>query len=312
MDSKRINIVGSSRFGFLKYWLGVLVLLALIVLLNIAYNALSAQRVVMTGVAGEVLYAAGFDGFNDEWQSYDGRLSAQVTEGHLAISTDELASTPFSLANPQFGDFDLTVQMTASAGLEDNGMGVIFRLQDNANACDKPLKILCDLAEIDLLSIPINLIFRPQNTTSTGYYYFMISSDGYYALFKGESVGSTIQARKISTWISSDTINTGIGNMNTLRVLAIGNTFQFYVNGNLMPLCIPNNPEAESTYNYLTGECLEGQMLTTFVDDSYASGRIGMIVRSPETLPRNATFTPTTIEFDNLTIKSPARNEVEA
>jgi hypothetical protein len=214
---------------------------------------------VVPAEPGEVLYVATFDAFLDDWDLYEGRLSAQVEDSALIIDVGAVNSRPFSAAASHFGDFDLYVQSQAVAGPVNNGFGVVFRLRD------------------------------PRN-----YYLFLVSSDGYYRVVR-EVDG--VQ-RELSTWIPSPVVNQGIGAVNHLRVTAAGDQFRFYVNGEPVALCIPDNPTSYSTYNDLTGECLEGRMVMTLVDDSIASGRLGVIVTT-------LTEPDVRVAFDNLVVYGP-------
>jgi len=194
---------------------------------------------VIPSEPGAVLYAATFDAFLDDWDLYEGRLSAQVENGMLVLEAGAENSLPFSAAAPYFGDFDLTVQAQALDGPLNNGFGVVFRLRD------------------------------PRN-----YYLFLVSSDGYYRVVR-EVDG--VQ-RELSTWIPSPLVSQGIGALNHLRVTAIGDAFRFFVNGQPLALCIPADAAHYSTYNELTGECQDGTMATTLVDSSIGAGRLGVIV----------------------------------
>ncbi|MFQ3674872.1 MAG: hypothetical protein SNJ83_14870, partial [Aggregatilineales bacterium] len=170
----------------------LLVLIAAIIGLNALTLAWSNTRAVLTAPPGQVIYAAGFDGFEDEWQQYEGRLSARIADGALRLSVDDAPATIYSLTRPNFRDFDLRVQATTTAGPIDNAFGVIFRLDAASNACDMPLVILCDLAQVPLLSVPLRLLFRSSSSGAEGYYMFLISADGYYSVWQAASVsGST-------------------------------------------------------------------------------------------------------------------------
>jgi hypothetical protein len=266
---------------------------------NALYNTLANTETVLTAPAGDVLYAAGFDGFEDEWQQYEGRLKSQIAEGALTLTVDETDKTNYSLASPVFGDFDMQVEASPIDGPIDNAYGVIFRFQKDANTCDMPLKALCDLAEVDLFAVPLRLMFRPSSDSADGYYMFLISADGYYSVWKAiETTGGT-EAKRVSTWIASDLVRQGLDATNTLRVVAQGDTFQFYINGEQVALCLPDNPEAASTYS--GGECKDGQMLFGLTDSDYATGQIGMAAQS--TLSGGAGVA---VQFDNLIITSPA------
>lgn len=230
-------------------------LLAGLIALN---RALADWHYIVSAPPGTVLYAAAFDGFLDEWQLYDdGQLSASAENRALRISITTPKDDPFSLASPHFSDFDLTVQARPLEGPEDNGYGVMFRVQDASN-----------------------------------YYQFLVSSDGFYAVQR--AINGEIKL--LSAWIDSPIVTTGLNVVNTLRVVAVGDRFQFYVNGQRVPLCIPNDPAARSTYSLDT--CIEGTMQDTLIDSSIASGRLGVVAQSFEE-------PGVVVEFDNLVVLGP-------
>lgn len=218
----------------------ILVGLAVLALVFHSLSRLAADwHYVIPSEPGAVLYVATFDAFLEDWDLYEGRLSAQVENGALVLEANAEHSLPFSAAAPYFDDFDLTVQAQALGGPLNNGFGVVFRLRD------------------------------PRN-----YYLFLVSSDGYYRVVR-EVDG--VQ-RELSTWIPSSAVSQGIGAINHLRVVAQDNTFRFFVNGQPLALCLPADPTHYSTYNELTGECQGGSMITTLVDSSIGAGRLGVIV----------------------------------
>lgn len=276
-----------------------LALLAVVLLvLNSLYFALAGARSALGGPPGAVLYAAGFDAFLDEWQQYEGRLSSAIENGALTLSVDDLQSTIYSLAAPTFADFDLTVQATPQDGPIDNGFGVVFRLQQaRQNACDMPLVVLCDLSQIGALGVPLRLLFRPASAAAEGYYMFLISADGYYSVWKAQHTSAGPQARRVSAWIATDLIEQGLGATNTLRVVARGASFQFFINGQAVPLCLPDDPAAESTYS---GGICYGTMRDTLQDDSFAAGQIGVVAQTTPTGGAGVV-----VSFDNLIIISP-------
>jgi hypothetical protein len=252
--------------------LALVVVLAGVILLN---NAAANWHYVVSGAPGTLLYAASFDGgaadgFNGEWAQYDGRLAAQITNGVLRLSDSNPSGDPFSVASPRFADFDLHVTVRYAAGPEigglEDGFGVIFRLQDKGN---------------DAIG-------------DNDYYLFLISSDGYYRVirrFGGER-------RVLSEWIDTPLINTGVGATNNLRVTAQGSEFAFYINGERVPLCIPDDPNALSTYS--GGQCFGGTMQETLVDTSIADGQLGGVVIATEGgAPEVA------VEFDQFVVYAP-------
>lgn len=235
----------------------VLTLIILLVLVFVVRPISSEWHYVVNAPAGELIYASGFDGFNDEWEEALGRKSAQITDGVMQLEVGEPNDGLFAPAFPYFTDFDLTIDAQAISGPIDNAFGVVFRLQD------------------------------PRN-----YYVFLISSDGYYSVERAVDGDRKV----ISTWIQDASIGLGLDAVNTIRVLAIGDTFHFFVNDVPLHLCIPDSIEGTSTYR--AGECVGGQMLDAFVDDAHDAGRVGVTAltfNAPDVI----------VNFDNLVIYSP-------
>lgn len=231
-------------------------------------RATANQTAALTAQPGDLIYVATFDAFLDDWQLYDdGQLAAQVESTALHLTVNTFESIPFSVTAPTFGDFDLRVRTRALAGPLNNGYGVIFRLQDEQRRRGATWG--------DLIANQVDdLVYGEPD--ARGYYMFLVSSDGYYQV-RREVEG--VQ-RELSTWIPSPIVNQGFAEPNDLRVVARGDEFQFYVNDMLMPLCIPDDSQARSTYNELTGECLGGSMRETLVDDALPVGRLGVVAQS--------------------------------
>ena len=80
--------------------------------------------------------------------------------------------------------------------------------------------------------------------------------------------------KKLSDWIPSPLVNQGLNVDNQLRVVAQGDQFRFFINDEQVALCIPNNPEGESTY---FDGCVDGEMHDTLTDDSIGSGQLGVM-----------------------------------
>lgn len=240
----------------------LLIGLTALLLVVIQLSRVSAGwRFTVPSSPGSVLYATSFDLEDNAWQEAEGRLSAQIEDGVIRLDVGGADSNVYSPLRWHFSDFDFTVDAKAVGGAESNGFGVIFRL-----------------------------------TNLDNYYYFLIGSDGYYQLTRVQDG----VAQEMSQWIFSDAIQVGIGETNRIRVVGTGNQFRFYVNDQPMAMCIPDNPDAKSTYNDIIGECIEGQMLETVTDASIADGRLGVIavaLDEPDTL----------VEFDNVLIYSPTQ-----
>jgi hypothetical protein len=245
-------------------WHGLLIALAGLALLLAAWfglrqlgSVLKDNPPLVTGEPGDLLYAAGFDGFTDEWATYDGRLSAEISDGTLQISVGVANAGPYVPARWSFADFDVSVKARALTGPDNNGFGVVFRMRDAGN-----------------------------------YYAFLISSDGFYQVVRAVDGVS----KEVSTWIRSDWVNQGMDADNLLRVLAKGDQFSFFINGEPVTLCLPDDPNAQSTY-YL-GECREGALYDTLTDGTHATGRIGLIAITLDQ-------PDVQVAFDNLTVYQP-------
>ncbi len=239
----------------------------------------SDERVIITGDSGALIYAASFDGdaaLDGEWEQYEGRQSASITDGALRISVGLAQDGNYSLSDYSFRNFDVRVSARAVAGPLDNGYGVIFRLLDRDN-----------------------------------YFLFMVSSDGFYSVQRILDG----QLREISTWIPTTnsvpelnglTVNAGLEAVNDMRVIARGDTFEFYVNGVQAALCIPNDPTALSTYYefFATPQerCTDGSIVYTLTDDSIPFGQVGVAAQSFN-LP--ATERAVIVDFEDIVVYYP-------
>ena len=283
---------------------GIIALFFACTAINWLYIPAASWHGALNGDAGEVLYAAGFDGFTDEWREYDGREFAQIESGALRIGVEESASVIYSPAQPVFDDFDVRVDTRAVAGMRDdeanNAFGIVFRLQEPRTDCRLPLQILCDVGAANpQLGGWLTVIAGGEQET-TGFMLFLISSDGYYSVWRGTEAGTT----RISTWIASDAINQGLDADNRLRVVGRGDRYQFFINGTQVDLCIPTLEDGISTY-YL-GACIDGTMQDTLVDDSFDRGQLALAIDSVNSTP---TFT---VEFDNFVVIAPPATDAQA
>lgn len=278
----------------------IALLLALVIVLlgaNLLYAAIADGETMLTGAAGELLYAAAFDGFADEWDTYQGQQRAEILEGRLELGISAAQTAGWSAARPRFADFDITVQATAQSGPVDNAFGIVFRMQSiDREGCDLPAVALCGIDRVlPLVGAAIRQVTSAANAAS--YYAFFISSDGYYSVRKTENG----REAALSAWIAAPMLRQGLGAQNTLRVIGRGADFQFFINGEPVMLCIPNDPQAVSTY--ANGECIEGTMQAVLHDDSIAAGRLGVIARATP-----AGGGGIAVQFDNVIVFSPADN----
>lgn len=262
---------------------------------NLLYAALADRETLLTAAPGELLYAAAFDGFTDEWALYQGQQRAEILEGRLELGISAAQTASWSAARPRFADFDITVQATAQSGPVDNAFGIVFRMQSAADEnCDLPAVILCGIENVlPLVGAAIRQMTDAADAAS--YYAFFISSDGYYSVRKTENGREAV----LSAWIAAPMIRQGLGAQNALRVIGRGADFQFFINGEPVMLCIPNDPQAVSTY--ANGECVEGTMQAVLHDDSMPVGRLGLIARATP-----AGGGGLAVQFDNMIVFSPA------
>lgn len=260
---------------------------------NLLYAALADRETLLTAAPGELLYAAAFDGFTDEWDLYQGQQRAEILEGRLELGISAAQTAGWSAARPRFADFDITVQATAQSGPVDNAFGIVFRMQSDSEGCDLPAVMLCGIENV----LPLVGAAIRQMTADdvASYYAFFISSDGYYSVRKTENG----REAALSAWIAAPMIRQGLGAQNVLRVIGRGADFQFFINGEPVMLCIPNAPQAVSTY--ANGECVEGTMQAVLHDDSMPVGRLGLIARATP-----AGGGGLAVQFDNMIVFSPA------
>jgi hypothetical protein len=229
---------------------------------------------------GQLLYATTFDAFNDEWDIYPGRDSAQIVNSEtLSLASTESHAAPlagnalivsygspmsdevvWSTLSRKFNDIDLRVTTQQISGPVDQSQyGVIFRYRDKMN-----------------------------------FYIFRISSDGYYLLAK---VNDGVQ-EKISDWGVSEAIHQGQA-ANEIRIVARGDEFRFSVNGQPMPLCLKGTNETSMWASWEgPGICYTDQLTFIYKDDSFKQGRIAL---AAGTLDGSAVA----VAFDDLLMVGP-------
>lgn len=145
--------------------------------------------------------------FRDEFVA--GQTGAWVLEGdavgrtsilneQLLIEIGEPNTLQFAtLEDPIFTDFDLSVEARLLEGDRRSSYGLLFRMQDTEQ-----------------------------------FYRFEITADGLFIIERRNADGSW--TRLVDDWTPSAAINQGLAVTNQLRVITIGPTFSFYVNGNLL------------------------------------------------------------------------------
>ncbi len=276
-------------------------LLALAVIAaNLLDASLASRDTVLEDKPGALLYLSDFSGFADEWELYEGQQSAAIVDEQLELRVGAPQTAAWSSARPSFRDFDLSVTVVAREGPIDNAMGVIFHAQEiDASACDMPALLLCAIDQfIPLAGAALRQILDA--TETEGQLAFLISSDGYYSAWKTEA-GET---QLLSAWIPSPQIKQGLGAANTIRVVARGSKYRFFINSAPVSLCVPNDANATSTF--AGGACVEGAMQAVYQDDSFNSGKLGLIARSTASGGGGVK-----VRFDNLLVFSPSKSDDE-
>lgn len=266
--------VSSSKFR--RPLVLCLCLLAALIAANLVYSAIISDKPVLSGSHGELLYVATFSDFEGEWDLFEGTQSAQIIDEQLAITVTDAQVAVWSAAAPRFKDFDLSVTARAQAGPIDNAFGILFYLNDAESRCGLPAVILCGIGDLlPLAGAALRQIFEP--AASQSYLAFLISSDGYYSLWRREAG----QSAALSAWIPSPHITQGLGKINRLGMVARGGSYQFSINGEPARLCIPDDRDAASTY--AGGQCIDGSLQDAYHDTERRSGRLGMIAQTTAT-----------------------------
>lgn len=277
------------------------ILLIALVGTNLLHTWLARQEKLLISAPGDLLFAAAFDGFLDDWTLYDGRQRAAIVDGELELAVAVAQTAAWSTAQHNFSDFDMQATARAVAGPVDNAFGIVFRLNDaRADGCDLPAIVLCGLeALLPLAGAAMRQTLgdaRPDR-----YYAFLISSDGFYSLWQAEA-GST---RLRSAWIASPHIRQGLDVENVIRVIGAGSAFRFSINGAPALLCLPEDADGVSTY--YAGDCVDGTMSDAFVDDSLLSGALGLIAQSTASGGGGVVA-----RFDNVLVYAPGERSEDA
>lgn len=256
----------------LRKWLILISLLVTFVALFQLSRLARDWHYIITAPPGTLIYATSFDGDMTQWSqdersTFDYRSQAGVFV--MSISPDPTGAQQHGIADwsGYLADFDVRVAAYLYDGVFDgshnNGYGVVFRRYDAQN-----------------------------------YYLFIISNDGSYRVVRVLNGVTKI----MSDWIWLDAIQKPINAVNHLRVVGRGDTFQFYINDQLLELCIPDNPDGVSTFDF-NGNCM-GTMKTELIDGSIPFGRVGVGVDLD--MNQRAGFT---VAFDEVIIYMPEGDE---
>lgn len=146
---------------------------------------------------GSLLFQDDFSDPGSGWkQGRNASGAVEVAGGSLKISVLSPQTTKITVPGIKFRDTRVEVDARKASGDDDNYFGIVCRYQDDEN-----------------------------------FYYFMISSDAYYAIGKWSSgVAIPLSAEMMQ---SSSAIAEGIAN-NHLRADCVGEELSLYVNGELL------------------------------------------------------------------------------
>lgn len=198
--------------------------------------SLACQTISLGGAkeSGAVLFQDDFSNASSGWkQGIAGDGEARYEDGAYRISVSQPSTDVWASPGFNFDDVRIEVDASKAGGPEDNDFGVICRSNGAKN-----------------------------------FYFFTISSDGYYGIGKFKS-GVQILIGETSMQ-TSDKIRRG-EQINHIRADCVGSTLTLYVNG---------------------------EEIRTVNDSDFSSGKVGLIA--------GAFDTPgTDIQFDNFSVLKP-------
>lgn len=162
---------------------GIIILALLVVLLLAACN-------------GEQPYVETFDEQGNWRVGEDADVDGQVVDGVYRMLMKADDALIWTTAGQSFGDGFYEVEATQVAGPDNNGYGMMFRIDDNRD----------------------------------DFYLFKISGDGYVWIGKYIGGGAEVEPMIGDHWFESPAIHRGTDEKNTLRVNAEGGNLIFFVN----------------------------------------------------------------------------------
>ena len=214
----------------------ILIMFAVLILSSLACQAVSSGGTTTTTdqPASNLLFKDDFSDTSSGWDQVTTDTGVtDYTDGVYRIYVNETGTDVW--ANPGLDFTDVSVQVEASmvGGPADNDFGVVCRSMDVSK-----------------------------------FYFFVISSDGYYGIGKVSDAGQELIG--MDAMQPSEAIHQG-GDMNTVRADCVGSSLSLYVNG---------------------------EKLNEVQDTEFASGDVGLIAGSFDT-------PGTDIHFDNFSVTKP-------
>jgi hypothetical protein len=212
-----------------------LLILSVLIMAAMACQAVSSSGENSTSAPpSNILFQDDFSDTNSGWDRVN--VSDGVTDyadGIYRIYVNSQNTDVWANPGLDFGDVQIEVEATKVAGDDNNDFGLVCRYQDSDN-----------------------------------FYFFIISSDGYYGV--GKVVNGEQNLIGVESMPPSDKIDTGNAS-NRLRADCVGSTLRIHVNGDLL------------------GE---------YEDTEFTSGDVGLLAGSFEN-------PGTDIHFDNFVVTKP-------
>ncbi len=186
-----------------------------------------------------VLFQDDFSRTSSGWDrvNIEGEGMTDYQDGVYRIQVLTAETIVWSNPGLDFSDVQIEVDSTKVGGPDDNDFGVICRYEELGN-------------------------------DQYNYYFFLISSDGYYGI--GKVLGDSQELIGTDVLVTSEHINQGMA-ANHIRADCVGSTLTLYVNG---------------------------QMLTSQRDTNLTSGDVGLLASTYGTAG-------TDIHFDNFSVLKP-------
>ena len=176
----------------------IILLVFILVMASLAcqYSSPFVALPTSVGQPGDTLF---YDDFTNSTTGWDRFTSAEGTMDYdgsgYRFLVNALQANFWSTPGKSFRDVRMEVDVAKLSGPDENRIGLLCRFVEN------------------------------------NYYFFMVSSDGYYTI--GKYVGGNVIQLGQSEMQFDPSINTGLA-VNHLRADCDGNSLNFYVNGNLV------------------------------------------------------------------------------
>lgn len=215
-------------------------IIVLLGLVNAALLVIPRLQQPATPFPGELIYVTTFDAFNEQWSQERGQARTEIDGSTLLVSSDGENDGIFSALDRELGDFDLTVEARWQTVPDDYGeTAVLFREVDPSN-----------------------------------YYALKLRADGAYKVVAMRSGALDT----LSEWQITPVIHTGEGATNRIRLVGKAFLFEFYINDQLLPLCLRGQDRKSTWTGPSTGACMSdnGRTRLEMTDDAFARGRIAL------------------------------------